>query len=133
GEVVLHADAIAQNGAPTVWTGRINGDNSDRTIFPPVVFRQLVHQGTFAGAGSPGKAQDAGPAAVGKQRLEQVVPSITVVLHRADGPCQGARIACAQAINPGLDVGVQPISVKQAESRGKCGEATVGGQSDFHS
>ena len=42
GEMILHADAVAQNCAARVGTCRINGNDADCAIFLAIVPRQLI-------------------------------------------------------------------------------------------
>jgi hypothetical protein len=47
-----------------------------------------------------------------KQSLEQIGPSGRAILDSADGASQGESVAGAQAVNPGLDVGIQTDQCK---------------------
>jgi hypothetical protein len=98
GVVVLHADAVAQNRAAGVGTGGVDGNDAQGAAGPAVELSQLVDQRALAGSWRAGQAEDAGAAAEGEQRLEQIGASGGAVLHRADGARQGPGIAGAQAL-----------------------------------
>jgi hypothetical protein len=81
------------------------------------VLGELVDERTLAGAGGAGESEDAGLAAVREERLEQVGGIGRAILDRADGTRERAGVAGAQALNPGLEVGVQTLQCK-GEGRG---------------
>ena len=59
----LHAYAITQNRAAGVRAGGIHGDDAHRFLLLPIFTGKLVHQRTFARAGSARKSEYACTAA----------------------------------------------------------------------
>ena len=110
--MILHANAVAQDGAAGVRAGGIDGDDPNRAIIFPIMQRQLVDQRTLAGTGRTSQADDPCTPSVRKKGFQQLRPFRGAVLHRADGPGERARITCAQALYPLLHFVIQTVQCK---------------------
>ncbi len=119
GEVVLHADAVAEDGAAGVRAGGIDGDDADGLILLAIVLGQLVDQRALASAGRAGESEDAGVAGLRKRGFEQIGPAGGAVLDGGDGAGEGERIAGAKAVEPGLEVRGSKSQCKAEAQRGK--------------
>jgi hypothetical protein len=102
---VVHADAVAENGSARIRAGRINGHDTDRLLQFAVLTRQVVDQRALARPGSAGESDDARPAAVGKQGLEQQHRFRRAVFDGGNGPRQTAHVAGADHPHPRLKPG----------------------------
>ena len=102
GEMILHADAVAQNRSASVGTGWIYGDNAHGAIVFAIEASKLIDQRALPRSRRPGQAEDARLAAVRKQRLQQLGPSRRAVLHGRNGASQRPHVAGAQLVNPEL-------------------------------
>jgi hypothetical protein len=118
--MLLHANAIAQNGAAGIGAGGINRDNSDCSAFLAIVTSQLVYKRALTRARRTGQAQDARVSAVGEKLLEQIGPPRRTILDGADGTRESARITAAKLIDHGVDVLVHLLSVKQQRKKQEC-------------
>ena len=91
--VILHADAVAQNGAAGVRAGRVDGDDAQSLPFTPIMLCELIDQRALPRSRWAREAKDAGPAAMREQRLQQVSRVRPAVFDGADGASQGACVA----------------------------------------
>ena len=123
--VILHADAVAENRSARVGARGIDRDDAQRLAFAPVELRELVNQRALPRPGCAGHAEDARLTAVREECLQQIRRLGPAILDRADGPCQGTRVARAQALYPGLEIVFQTFQCK-AERKGW--ETRRGGQ-----
>jgi len=123
--MILHANAIPQNRSARIGTGGIDCDNPHRTILFAIVLGQLIDQRTLARARRPSQAQNPRVPSVREQRFQQLCPAWRAVLDHADSPRQTPRIAGAQLLNQWLEIGGQPVSVKQTRHKQKR-QAAVG-------
>src|SRR5262249_17966601 len=92
-------------GAAGVRAGGIDSYDADRP-FPLAIFtRQLVDQRALPRSGSAGKTDQARATGMVKKRLEQLTRFPAIVLNGADGARQGAHVAGANTVDPGLERG----------------------------
>lgn len=68
--MILHANAVAKNGAAAVWARGIHGNNADCPILFPVVFGQFIYEGTLPCSRRTGKTEDAGMSGVREECFE---------------------------------------------------------------
>ncbi len=71
--MLLHADAIAQNRAAGVRTGRIDGDHAYGLAFCAQSLRELIAQRALARARSAGDAEDQRAPGARKQLAQQLL------------------------------------------------------------
>ena len=57
--MLLHANAVAENCAAGIGTGGIDRDNADGVFLFAIMFRQLIDERAFAGAGGAGQTDGA--------------------------------------------------------------------------
>src|SRR5262249_11451861 len=81
GKVVLHADAVAEDGATGVGAGGIDGDDADFLVPFAIELGELVHQRALARARRPGNADGQGASGVREKLLEQFDPARRMVLN----------------------------------------------------
>jgi hypothetical protein len=112
--MILHADAVAEDGAARVRRCGIHRDDTDGPIFFSIVVRQLIDQRALAGTRSTSQADYAGFAGVREQSLEQVEGAGRAVFDGGDGAGQRSCITGAQALNQGLGIVVQTDQCKAA-------------------
>ena len=86
--MLLHADAVAQNGAAGEGAGGVHGDNADGLALLAGVRRQPVSEGALAGARRPGDADAVGAPKRGGDALHDVRDGGALSFHRRDEPCQ---------------------------------------------
>ena len=79
--MVLHANAIAQNGAAAVWAGGINGNDSDPLVLAAIKLGQLIDEGALPCSGRTCEAYGECGAGMRKQFLQQSDPPRRVVLY----------------------------------------------------
>ena len=91
--MLLHANAVAENRAAGVGTGRIDGDDAHGAILPAINAGELIDERALACSGRASQAEDAGFAGMREESLEKIGPSWGAVLDGRDGSCQGAGIA----------------------------------------
>ncbi len=101
-EMILHADAVAQNRSAGVRTGRVHGDDADGLVVLAVVLGQLVDQRALAGSRRARQTENARMAGVGEESLEQFRPAGAAILDGGDGAGEGAGVAGAKTRNQRL-------------------------------
>src|SRR5258705_4681680 len=102
--VVLHADAIAENGAAGVGTGRVDGDDAQRLFLFSIEARELIDERALPRSRRAGKTQYAGLAAEREKSFQQFGRLRAADFDNADGTNPDSRVAGAQALYPGLDM-----------------------------
>ena len=70
GEMLLHADAVAQNRPARIGAGGVDGDDSHGLVLLAIEPRQLIDQCALARSGSARQTYHASAAAVGEQGLQ---------------------------------------------------------------
>ena len=98
--MILHADAVAQNRSASVRAGRIDGDNTHRTIVFAIKAGKLIDQRALPRPRRARQSEDARPAAVRKQSLQQLRPTRRAILHRRNRASQRAHVAGAELVDP---------------------------------
>src|SRR5438445_388974 len=104
----------AKDGAASVRTGWVNGDDADAQAIFAIVPGQLIYQSALPRPWRPRQAENPRSAAVWKGGLQQLRPAPAVVLHNADSTGQGTRITSTQLLNPRLDFWIQTAQCKAA-------------------
>ena len=91
--VLLHANAVPEDGAAAEGAARIDRDDADGAPPLAVLGDEAVGQGALAHAGRAGDPQDRGPAGAREDRGDDVLALARPLLHEGDGARQGERIA----------------------------------------
>ena len=97
--MVLHANAVAENRAPGVGTGRIDSDDPNCAVFFAIVLSQLIDQRALACTGRAGQPNGERLARVREKFFEQIDPSRRMVLDSRDRSGEGARVSQAKEGN----------------------------------
>jgi hypothetical protein len=67
--MLLHSNAVAENGATSVRTGGIDGDDADSLAGFAIKPRELINKRALARAGGAGEPDDTGFSGVREQNL----------------------------------------------------------------
>ncbi len=98
GGVRLHADAIAQDCAAGKRARRIDRDDANGWSSPADLDDQPIDQRALAGAGRARHAYQIGVAGLRKDPADELAPFGRLVLDKADGARDRARIALEHAV-----------------------------------
>ena len=116
--MILHADAVAENRAAGVGTGRIDGDDADGAVLLAIVLGELIDQGALPCSRRAGETDDACFARMREEGFQQVGPARGTVLDRRDSAGKSPDIARThdggQIVELGIGGGGQANSVKQS-------------------
>src|ERR1039458_5620073 len=96
GGVLLHAYAVAQNGAAGGTAAGVYGEDGEGLALLAQLQRQGVHQRALAGAGGAGDADDAGMTGGRRQFAERFAGLGIAVLDAGGKAGEGARVAFAE-------------------------------------
>ena len=102
--MLLHANAVAEDGSLGERAGRIDGDDADGLALLPVLGGERSGQRAFAGTGSTGYADGVRLAGVGKQSADVVAPLGRPVFHAADDACERAPVPGKEPLNEVIHV-----------------------------
>ena len=99
----LHTDAIAQNCAPGIGAGGIDGNDADLLLLGAVMRGQPIHQGAFAGARRASDASEIGLASPRKQNAQQLFRFLLMIFDGGNSTREGADVSGADAPGPLLN------------------------------
>ena len=91
--VLLHADAVAQNGAAADAAGGVDCEDRDRLVLTTEYRSEGVDQGAFAGAGRTGDANDSSLPREGREIAQRRQRLRIAVLDSGGGAGERARVA----------------------------------------
>ena len=101
GVMLLHADAVAEDGAVGERAGGIDGDDADGAGLAAEVGGDLIDKGAFAGAGRAGDAENEGAASVGEQGGDELAGGWCLVFDGGGGAGEGTGVAGEDAVEEG--------------------------------
>ncbi len=99
GIVLLHPDAISQDGSAGVGAGGVDGNHSDGRLLRAIPASKPIDQRALTGARRAGHADAHRGAAIGKAAGKNLPRGRCVIFHQRNGPRQRAYVSLAHARN----------------------------------
>ena len=93
GMMLLHADAVAEDGAVGERAGGVDGDDADGAGLAAEVSGDLIDEGAFAGTGRAGDAENEGAAGVGEKGGDEFAGGGGLIFDGGGGAGEGTGVA----------------------------------------
>ena len=91
--MILHTDAIAENGAMGIRAAWVDSDNADGLSVAPQNLRELIHQSALPCPRRARDAYDQGSPGARKQAGDEIAAGARLALDQTGGASQRPRVA----------------------------------------